>query len=204
MIRVQPRPEPGVFDAKVRMPGRTFLAATPKPTGEQWKRHAYWQRVSREMYQAYEKVCAYTCHYIAPDTGIFSVDHFRPKDRFPLEAYEWSNFRLACTRLNGRKHTKDILDPFLIEDGWFTLIFPLLHVVPDPSLPPALRAQVQETIDELQLCDEGTCVLARQSYVDAYCGERITFEHLEIEAPFLAKELVRQALVEEIKVMWLY
>ncbi len=197
------QPEPELFEVLVRSPGNAFLVQTPKPTAKQWKSHAYWQRVGRELYIAYRKICAYTCHFIADDTGVSSVDHFQSKDRRPDLAYEWSNYRLACLRLNGRKHTKEILDPFEIQDDWFTLKFPVLHVVPHPDLSQEMAATVQKTIDALGLCDEESCVAARARYLDCYCRDVFPFEHLEEEAPFLAKELTRQGLVLSIKDIWL-
>ncbi|WP_437574505.1 HNH endonuclease [Sorangium sp. So ce887] len=34
------------------------------------------------------------------------VEHFRPKARFPAQAYEWKNYFLACMACNGAKHDK--------------------------------------------------------------------------------------------------
>ncbi|XYH94525.1 hypothetical protein ACMHYB_42835 [Sorangium sp. So ce1128] len=34
------------------------------------------------------------------------VDHFRPKSRFPAQAYAWDNYFLGCMGCNGAKHDK--------------------------------------------------------------------------------------------------
>ena len=41
-----------------------------------------------------------------------------------------SNYRLVCGTLNSRKGTFEVLDPFMIEDGWFEIDFPVTF---DPS-----------------------------------------------------------------------
>lgn len=201
MIRVTMQAEPQKFEREVRKPGKAYLAKVPNPTSKQFQTHAYWTRIGREIYLAYGKVCAYTCHYIAPDTGSRHVDHFVAKTRKPALAYEWSNYRLACGLVNSRKGTAVVLDPFTIQDGWFVINFPSLLVKPDSTLSASDQIAVKYTIDKLRLNDEVTCVQARMSYIRNYCQGRIDFEHLRKEAPFLGMELERQDLVDDIKKM---
>src|ERR1700689_4415537 len=130
MIRVNQAPEPGNFDDRVRQRGLRYLGnPARRPTVKQWSSHSYWREVGNELHNAYAGICAYSCHWIPYDTGADTVEHFRPKDTYPTEAYEWSNYRLVCATLNGRKGTfEDVLDPFVIQNGWFVIDFPSMLI----------------------------------------------------------------------------
>jgi hypothetical protein len=152
MIRVNQAAEPENFDDRVRRRGLRFLGNPPKkPTVKQWRNHSYWREVGHQLYDAYSGICAYSCHWIPYDTGADTVEHFRPKDTYPAEAYEWSNYRLVCATLNGRKGAfEDVLDPFVIQNGWFIIDFPSMLVKPDSDLDPVLQESVDATIIRLE------------------------------------------------------
>ena len=199
MIRVQLQPKPNTFDAKVRRPGRQFLKTHPRPTAKEWKARAYWTRILGELHSAYRGICAYSCHWIPFDTGHDTVEHFRPKNRYPKEAYEWSNYRLVCGTLNGRKGIDTgVIDPFVVQEGWFILDFPSVLVRPNHSLSHGDTEAVLHTIARLGLNDEGTCLKARLRYVKCYCTRQVNFDHIEEEAPFVAREIRRQGLENSI------
>ncbi|MCP4663974.1 MAG: hypothetical protein GY856_51990 [bacterium] len=202
MIHVEPQPEPSDFDAKVRRRGLQFLSRHPEPSTSGWRNHDYWRKILPALYEAYHRICAYSCHWIPPDTGGRSVEHFLPKTKYPDRAYEWSNYRLVCLTLNGRKGDhEDVLDPFVVEDGWFVLDFPSLQIKPSADLDMPSRRRVQTTIERLCLNDEGTCLRNRSYYIRDYCQGEINFSHLRRCAPFVAMELERQKLVEAIREM---
>jgi hypothetical protein len=202
MIHVDPQPEPPVFAIRVRRPGRRFLRNYPHPTSKQFASHSYWRGILDLLHEAYNGICAYSCHWIPYDTGCDTVEHFLPKTRHPRQAYEWSNYRLVCGTLNGRKgERRDVLDPFLINNGDFILKFPSLMVDPSPNLSKRMQARVSRTITRLGLNDEGTCLKSRVKWVSDYCDDHITFEHLRIHAPFIALELERQNLTAHVKAM---
>jgi hypothetical protein len=205
MMRVDPKPEPAVFENRVRRKGQRYLSRVPSPTTKQWTKHAYWTDVKFELYEAYHGICNFACHWIPPDTGSITVEHYRPKAKYPADAYEWVNYRLMCGTLNGRKcDYEDVLDPFEITNGMFVLDFPSLLVKPSKDLNAGLQAQVKATIDRLKLNDEGTCIKARARYVKYYCRREVDFAYLKIEAPFIAFELERQGLVAEIMAIMVY
>ena len=194
MIFVQRRPEPRDFDQRVRQPGRRFLRRFPRPTSGEFSRHDYWRSVVEDLHDAYGEICAYTCHWIARDTGWRTVEHFVPKSVDPTLAYEWRNFRLVCGRMNGRKGAhQDVLDPFEIEDGAFAIQFPSLQVRPALGIASELRDEVERTIDRLRLNDE-LCILSRLAYVEPYCRGEIGLDYLRRRAPFIHREVVRQGL----------
>ena len=113
MILVREQSEPSNFAEKVRRRGQDFLAKNPRPSAKQLADQPYWRDAAKQLYDAYDGICAYTCHWIAFDTGSRTVEHFVPKVVAPDLAYEWSNFRLVCGRLNSRKgRHQDVLDPF--------------------------------------------------------------------------------------------
>jgi hypothetical protein len=128
------------------------------------------------------------------------VEHFLSKKHYPKRAYEWSNYRLVCGTLNGRKGDyEDVLDPFLVENGDFVLKFPSLLVVPSRNLSRSAATKVQRTIDRLALNDEGTCLKSRIKWISDYCDDHISLEHLRAHAPFIVLELERQGLILDIK-----
>jgi len=119
-------------------------------------------------------------------------------------AYEWLNYRLVCGVLNRKKGIMAIADPFEIENGWFTIDFPSLLVRPSQQLDDALHREVLQTIDILGLNNEDTCMKTRSKYIEDYCKERVDYSHLQNEAPFLANELHRQSLLQNIREIMIY
>ena len=205
MIHVVPKLEPPDFDRLVRKPGLKYLVKKPKPDASGWKNHDYWREILKDLRKSYNEICAYSCHWIPADTGSSTVEHFLPKSKYPQKAYEWSNYRLVYATLNGRKgNREDILDPFAIEDGWFIIEFPSLLVKPSSLVDDNCANKIKVTIECLGLNDEGTCLKSRERYIKDYCLEEINFHHLCKAAPFIAKELTRQNLVDSIKQMMVY
>ncbi len=198
MIPVQPQPEPGDFSERVRSPGTAFLKEVPRPATRQWDKKEYWREVLPDMRDAYNGVCAYSAHWISRVTGGHSIDHFLPRSLRPDLAYEWTNYRYASAKLNSRKGTRSILDPFRLEPGWFTLDFESYLVRPNPRLAPERKSEVQHTIDVLRLNDDEGCVEERQEYIECFCSGEISFAHLERMSPFIAYELRRQGLISRV------
>lgn len=210
MIRVELQPEPESFDEKVRQPG---LRAIREMTGQRSDRSAgrphskiaerpedipssklpaYWRECLPDLLDAYRRICAYVAMYIERVTGDGSVDHLVAKSREIDATYEWSNYRLACRRMNARKGAiPDVLDPCTIEEGWFQIELAAYQVVPAPDLDQERRDRVQKTIDRLGLSDVD-CRELRREYHQAYQEGDISFDWLARRSPFLARELERQ------------
>jgi len=197
MIHIDEQPAPADFAKRVSNKGARFLAQVPSPNSDQWKKNDHWKDVIPDLYDSYSGVCAYCCHWIPRDTGIASVEHFQPKSKFPQRAYDWSNYRLVASRLNSRKlDFDDVLDPFTLMNGWFTLMFPEMLIRPDPALTDAEKEKVIATVDRLKLNDE-ICIKSRLDWLKGYC-EGIPIDYLEKRAPFIALELKRQNLVDSV------
>ncbi len=185
MIHVEPQAEPPAFDAQVRQPGRRALAEGKEELPP------HWRACLGDLYERYQGICAYLCVLIPPGTGARSVDHHAPKSKRRDLAYEWSNYRLACSLMNARKRDfDDVLDPFAIPDGWFVVELSFLQVMPAPSLDEATRARVQATIDRLGLNDR-ECVDARTHYYQLYAEGALPPELLLRWSPFVAREALR-------------
>jgi hypothetical protein len=189
MIPVKRQPEPASFDKTVRQPGLQFVRDNPGK-----KLNPHWRKCIDDLWIAYSGVCAYMCLHIHRVTGALTVEHMIAKSSRVDLAYEWSNYRLVCSTLNGRKSDyDDVLDPFLIKDGWFVLRFPHCKVDPGDGLTKAQRRDVEKTIERLKLND-AKCLSERGQYLDNYNRGDTSFAFLQRMAPFIARELQRQGL----------
>ena len=198
MIPIQMQPEPQEFSINVRNPGQRFLTTTPHPRNKQWKNKEYWQDVIEDLYEAYNGVCAYSGEWIPCTTGDPTVDHYIPKSVDPQQAYEWTNFRLACLRFNRwKREFQDVVDPFTMDEDSFQILFPSLQVVTNPNLPNDQREKISATIRRLRL-NNGLCIKARKRWLAPLVKGKISFDFVKEKAPFLAYEMERQGLVDKI------
>lgn len=196
MIPVTPRPEYQEFDSQVREPGSRFLRGNPHPSSKEFRKHNYWTRAAKNLHALYLSLCAYTATYLV-DTG--SVDHFRPKTKYPYLAYEWDNYRLARGKINTRKgDTEDVVDPFKVKSGWFVLDFPSCLIRPGDGLDKETKKSVNATINILQLNNDDGLVQERcDLLVDLARGD-ITMNFLDRRYPFLAIEVRRQRIEQRL------
>lgn len=193
MIKVKQKAKPSDFDSKVRTPGLNFLKTIRRPKGEQWKNKDYWCRVLPDMRKAYESICAYSSLWLLPHEKA-TIDHYIPKNDTPSLAYEWSNFRLANLWINSCKHThRDVLDPFVIKDGWFILDFITFIIKPNPELPSDLEEAVRKTIKRLKL-NHNDYIESRQFWFDEFKND---ISKLTKKAPFIAYEMRRQGYMNK-------
>ncbi len=194
MIAVKPRPEPASFNAQVRVPGNAWLVR--HPPSHKKKLPDYWRRCLPDLRTSYKGICAYFCCYVRPATGGGSADHFVPKSKARNVAYDWDNYRFACTRMNSRKRdASDVLDPFFLMDGWFTIYFPTMRVKPSGGLSATDLQKVKATIKRLKL-NSRECIEERAEYWDDYRTNNISAFQLQKHAPFIAMEAARQGLLK--------
>lgn len=210
MIRVTSAPVPPRFESEVRQPGLRAIAervgkapASPRRAGKRFKVSAtreedihpddlpsYWTKALDDLMTAYGRICAYSCFRIHPVTGARSVDHMAAKSRAWDKVYEWSNYRLASTRLNARKREfGDVLDPVEVQDGWFELELAGFLVKPAQGLDATTGDLVQATINRLGLNDFRQ---DRARDAEYYWSGDVSLRVLMEESPFVAKELRRQ------------
>ncbi len=203
MIPVKPQPEPDSFEDAVRTPGREFLRVkkllptrktTRKQVPDKFKFRDYWLKVLPELHSAYGGICAFSGVFIPPVVGAKTVEHFKPKSLYPGLAYEWSNYRLVCSALNGRKSDNDdVLDPFELKAGTFRIGFADGRIFPNPKLSGAARAAAQATIDRLKL-DDPECRELRLLYFNDYIRNRDA-DVFKTRSPFVWSEARRQKLL---------
>ena len=204
MMRVHQAPEPDAFDELVRQPGRRALdrLAAEKYSGSKEAVPArefppHWRRSLDDLLAAYSRICSYLCLYIPRGTGARSVDHMVPKSMAWDRAYEWDNYRLACSLMNSRKGAAaSVLDPFDVDDGWFVLELVAFQVLPADGLADPTASAVTETIERLRLNDEECCG-AREEYAEEYWSENVSLDYVARRAPFVANELRRQNRLRE-------
>ena len=209
MIPVTLQTEPPQFDAKVRVPGNTFLASCPLPSAKDWKKHNYWRHVNCEMYQFYQGVCAYTGGWFPQQSAQVSlqpsIDHFLPKSQYPQFAYEWHNYRLTTHKTNNYKADNEgIVDPFCIKLGWFTLILPSCLIEPGSEITAHEREMIAHTISVLKLNDDDIFVDSRCGIIQSYIEGSFMATDMQRKYPFIASELKRQDLldIEKLKLIF--
>ena len=195
VIRLELAAEPLDFDNSVRKPGQSFLGKCPNPSSKDFKvaNSSYWRLASKNLHDVYRNICAYSGLYLPLRSG--TVDHFMPKVAHPQLAYEWTNLRLASDKMNMYKSdSQEVIDPIVVEAGWFLLEFPSCLMLPNAALPEIISAQVQKTINILKLNADDIYVQERCEIMLEYGAENVSIEYLVRRYPFIAAEIVRQNL----------
>lgn len=208
MIPLSPQPEPPHFDQTVRIPGHAWLQERqipldlPPPKAQVL--HPYWQRCQKDLWLAYQGVCSYLCVFFDFGLGASSTDHFVAKaSASAAQAYEWSNYRLACLAMNRNKGSHaDLLDPFTMQTDTLVLNFADLRIDANRSLDPSTQQKASRSLRILRL-NEPENLRIRQSrwndYIAKVAKDGIPAEQAEAtlrkEAPFVWYEAQRQGLL---------
>lgn len=199
MIPVAAQPEPADFDANVRTKGLAHLTekgfALDQPLPPKADLQPYWRACLTDLHQSYNGVCAYLGVYFERIMGGASVDHFIAKSKHAGLAYEWSNYRLACSTMNSRKRDySDVLDPFYLSPGLFRLQLSTGRIYPNPSLEAQAMRVVEETIERLGL-DDPQCRNLRATWYQEYLEHGLPADYLKMKSPFVWQEANRQGLL---------
>ena len=199
MIHVDAQPEPDSFDSEVRQKGIAWLQKKnillDQPLPCKTKIETFWRSCLDDLHTSYNGYCAYLSIFFERVTEGGSVDHFIAKSKRADLAYEWSNYRLACSRMNSRKGKfDDVLDPFEIETGWFCLEPVTGRIYPNPVLAQDKQEAVQTTINRLKLDDAGNREMRARHYQE-YCESEYTADFLRKRSPFVWLEVKRQGLL---------
>jgi uncharacterized protein (TIGR02646 family) len=201
MIPVAAQPEPAAFDAEVRQKGLAHLQEKGLHLNQQLpqktKIEPYWRACLTKLHEAYGGICAYLCIHIERVTGGCSVDHFIAKSGDAGLAYEWSNYRLACSTMNSRKKNySDVLDPFYLAPDLFRLEFSTGRIYPNPNMDVRAIRIVEQTIERLEL-DDALCREMRSRRFQEYLEYYFTDEYLKKYSPFIWREANRQGLLRQ-------
>lgn len=214
MIPVAQAAEPPCFDAHVRKRGALAVQrllgrsakAAGRPPRETYSRPEdippdrfppYWTEARKsdgksaldDLMDAYDQRCAYLAMRVERATGSPTVDHFVPKSRDWRLVYEWPNYRLSAACVNSAKGTRDVVDPFKVQPGWFELDLETYLVRRGPAAPVDEHARIDETLSILNLRQ---CVSQRGGFIEDYRNGSIDLRNVERYAPFIASELRRQ------------
>lgn len=197
LIPITPPLPPQTYQQSVEVPGAVFLSTTPNPTRHQWSKHNYWRHIHSPLYTAMNGICCYSASFTPRRQGKgpdhTSVDHFVPKTVDSKLAYDWNNFRLCRAKLNNRKDNfQDVLDPYVISNGWFRINFATFSLEPDSNLKAADANAVVQTINRLGLNSDDQYVNERARAVYAYVENRLSMSELRRFYPFLASEIAAQ------------
>lgn len=199
MIPVTPQPEPADFDENIRQKGLRWLAKknidlnSSVPDGFEF--NTLWRNCLDAMYESYDRVCAYGGFYIERVTGAPTIEHFAPKSKVPRLAYEWGNYRMVCSLLNGRKSDyEDVLDPFTLPVETFYLNLASGAIYPNPGLDGSAQRAALATIKRLKL-DGPECRKRRVEDFDGFLRDGLPAEYLKRRSPFVWYEANRQGLL---------
>jgi uncharacterized protein (TIGR02646 family) len=189
LIPVKPMPEPAGFEEKVRSKGRQVLKQhnpkSPVP-GKFWEGKEHWRNCLPELYDSYGGLCSFMAIRIERVTGSRTVDHFKPRSKYPELAYEWSNFRLVCGLLNGRKGAhEDVLDPFELTRNVFGLNPLNGEIFIRQDCPPKLRGKAQTTLARLRLDKDPECTRVRREHVQRILKGAWSAEEARAASPFV-------------------
>jgi len=211
MIPVQLGPEPPDFDARVRQPGLSVLAASGLSPSHIVSRRQleragggitpdFWRRMRQDVKAAFRGCCAYSCFLLedaltpAGSELSASVDHFQPISRSPARlAYEWSNFRWAWHTIDSQ-YKKDKLvplDPCAMSFVPFELdVGDFGHLIPREGLDTQMRMDAEQTLQALGL-NQPNCVVRRQAWASDFMVNAQLYGDALMQSwqPFLWQEL---------------
>jgi hypothetical protein len=200
MIPVKRQNEPENFNNDVRIKGLRFLGRNPHPTSKEFGKHNYWKNINSELYRLYKGICAYTGEWFSGSQSNVSIDHFIPKTIAPRLAYEWDNYRLTTQKINNNKgDIIGLIDPFEVQFGWFILDFPSCLIKPNSDLPITEYEKVKFTIKVLKLNSDDEIVQNRCNIIIYFINGDISFKFLKERYPYIAYELERQDLIDNIQ-----
>ena len=181
MIPVAKVRKPRGFDAKVKTPGDAWLVANPKAE----RPKALWAPYTAALSDGFDGLYGYAA-MLDPTGG--TVDHFLSFKHHRRLAYDWGNYRFASATMNASKQNADaaVLDPYQVGEGWFEIVLPSLQMRVSNSVPAALKAKAEHTLQRLKLRDGERVIRWRQSWYSLYCGGSLTLDGLRQVAPLLA------------------
>lgn len=100
---------------------------------------------------------------------------------------------MALPQVNSYKgDSTDVIDPFVVTDGWFVLDFPSCLVRAAHDLSSAITEQIEKTVKVLKLNDADPFVQERCNVAIEFLDGHLSFDFLSRRYPFLATEIRRQ------------
>lgn len=183
-----PIPEPTEFNINCRIPGNRWLN-THGNKNEGCP--SLWRKFNSALQDGFESRCGFLGQHITSGT----IDHFKSKKDNPSLIYEWSNYRFVEGWINSAKGSKShtlIMDPFLVEKGWFEIILPSLQLVVSDRIPIQYRSLAESTLKNLPIRDDERAIKSRQSWLSAYRSGHLTLLGLKKYAPLIARAIIKE------------
>lgn len=184
--------EPEKFDQDCRVKGQQWLEKHPKaqrnPANNRPK--DFWSPFKGDLSDASKDLCAYCAMY----EPVGTVDHFISVNENENLAYEWTNYRYLSSWINSSKNkTPDVLDPFLVENGWYEILLPSLQLVAvSANIPPAFQSIAETTITRLHLRDDERVLRQRRTWLKMYEEGKLTLDGLYLMAPLIAEAVEKR------------
>jgi hypothetical protein len=186
MIGCKCAPKPAGFVERVEKPGKRWLSANP--TG---RPPNLWSPFKLQLAEAFGDLCAYSA-MLSP---VATVDHFVSVSEDRRRAYDWSNYRYCAGWLNAAKQdlrSKDLLDPFEVQEGWFEILLPSMQLVATDSMPKKHRARAELMLRRLHLRDDERVMRQRRQWLQKYEEGKLSLEGLAEMAPLIAAAVVKR------------
>ncbi len=186
MIRFNGAPKPAGFVEGVEEAGKRWLANNPMG-----RPRDLWSPFKPQLAEAFRDLCAYSAMY-AP---VATVDHFVSVSEDRRLAYAWSNYRYCAGWLNAAKQnlsSKELLDPFAVEDGWFEILLPSLQLVMTDALPKRQRARAETMLRRLHLSNDERVIRQRREWLRMYEDGELTLAGLVRKAPLIALAVAKR------------
>ncbi len=189
MIPFTLQDEPPSFKARCRAPGKKWLERNP---GYKNRPKDYWSQFEPELRKAFREMCGWCAMHIMRG----QVDHFIPvatlkKTGRDQLAYEWKNLRYIEAWINQKKRDAEVLDPFVVQAGWFEISLPSLQLLPTDRIPEPYREVAFFTLNRLGPRDHEVVVRYREKWFSLYRGCKLTLEGLRRIAPLIAEAVER-------------
>jgi hypothetical protein len=186
VIRFEPALKPDRFAERAETRGQTWLAAhtAGRPPD-------YWSEFKPQLAEAFRNLCAYSAMY----EPVGTVDHFVSCDEDRARAYDWMNYRYAAGWINASKQalrSHEVVDPFVVEHGWFELILPSLQLVITEHVPVEWRARAEHVLERLHLGHDERVVRQRREWYRMYQAGELTLDGLSKKAPLIAAAIRKQ------------
>ena len=123
--------------------------------------HNYWTVFAVDLRERFHQKCGYCERRFEPVGELqSSVDHFRPRSRFPRLVYDWDNWVSSCQRCNFAKADQwpdtGYVDPCAVDllerpEERFDYVPLTGEIVPKSGLTHSARHKAQSTIDDIGL-----------------------------------------------------
>ncbi|AUP76659.1 hypothetical protein CWS02_13865 [Enterobacter sp. EA-1] len=185
--------EPADFDEKCRRKGGNGWLIIPELPGLYAipDQKDFWTPFKSALADASKDLCAYCAMY----EPVGTVDHFIAVDADESQSYEWTNYRFASGWINSSKNkATTILDPFIVEEGWFEILLPSLQLVTVPAnIPRQYRQIAESTLTRLHLRDDERIIRQRRMWLKMFETHKINLEGLWQTAPLIAKAIEKKA-----------